>query len=378
MYDVQRQVVTREPRMYNFNVLKSSSKGPEALEVIANKSPMGSSVRAATSTLPKLLSWHMESPVGESERLMCQADYVAHQLLSADDKPEMVLRSDWHNALKLGYDVRTLQYPDWLYGLLKDTGIKAECLPAVSQPGSVYKTVSKQIADRYGLPQGCEVVAGTTDSIAAFLAAGVSKTGQAVTSLGSTLAVKLLSDVYCEDSDRGVYSHRLGDMWLVGGASNVGCKILRQEKFSNDELAALSEGIDPAIDSPLGRTFYPLPEAGERFPVYDPSKEPVLAPKPASRGEYLHGILQSIAHIEDDGYRALVELGASPVTEVRTCGGGAANDKWAAIRQRLMGVPVTRAPNTDAAYGCARLGILYAGNNADKETPIEAAPAALQ
>lgn len=42
--------------------------------------------------------------------------------------------------------------------------------------------------------------------------------GQAVTSLGSTLAVKLLSEVPVEDSARGIYSHRLGDLWLVGSA----------------------------------------------------------------------------------------------------------------------------------------------------------------
>jgi hypothetical protein len=45
--------------------------------------------------------------------------------------------------------------------------------------------------------------------------------GDAVTSLGSTLAIKMLSAVPVDDSSRGVYSHRLGDLWLAGGASNV-------------------------------------------------------------------------------------------------------------------------------------------------------------
>ena len=43
--------------------------------------------------------------------------------------------------------------------------------------------------------KGCLVVGGTTDSIAAFLAAGAERVGEAVTSLGSTVAIKLLSDV---------------------------------------------------------------------------------------------------------------------------------------------------------------------------------------
>ena len=55
-----------------------------------------------------------------------------------------------------------------------------------------------------------------TDSIAAFVAAGVQQPGEAVTSLGSSLAVKLLSEARVDDAATGVYSHRLGDTWLVG------------------------------------------------------------------------------------------------------------------------------------------------------------------
>lgn len=58
-------------------------------------------------------------------------------------------------------------------------------------------------------------MAGTTDSIAAFLASGACQAGQAVTSLGSTLAIKMLSTVPVEDNSRGIYSHRLGTQWLV-------------------------------------------------------------------------------------------------------------------------------------------------------------------
>lgn len=51
-------------------------------------------------------------------------------------------------------------------------------------------------------------------------------------------------------------SHRLGDLWLVGGASNVGCAVLRELGFSNEELERLSLDIDPDSDSPL--RYYPL------------------------------------------------------------------------------------------------------------------------
>ena len=149
-----------------------------------------------------------------------------------------------------------------------------------------------------------------------------------MTSLGSTLVIKLLSENPVEDSDRGIYSHRLGNRWLVGGASNVGCAVLRQEGFSDEELKTLSESIDPTVDSPL--KYYPLTKAGERFPKNDPNQEPILDPKPMThpqraedksivcRQRYLHGILQGVAEVEKEGYAALKSLGASAVTEVNS------------------------------------------------------------
>jgi len=60
-------------------------------------------------------------------------------------------------------------------------------------------------------------LAGTTDSIAAFVASGAQQLGQAVSSLGSTLAIKALSSRPVQDSSRGIYSHRLSkdELWLV-------------------------------------------------------------------------------------------------------------------------------------------------------------------
>jgi len=224
-------------------------------------------------------------------------------------------------------------------------------------------SVSDEVCRKLGVPSTCQVIAGTTDSIAAFLASGATMPGQAVSSLGSTLAVKMLSSQRVDDSARGIYSHRLGDEWLVGGASNVGCAILRRENFSDQELSQLSTDIDPNTNIDLH--YYPLLTKGERFPVNDPQKMPLLEPKPDTRKAYLHAILQSIAVIERQGYDALCELGASPVTEILTAGGGSKNDMWMKMRQRIMSngsgkvIKVKRAVNVDAAYGVARLACKF-------------------
>lgn len=87
---------------------------------------------------------------------------------------------------------------------------------------------------------------------------------QAVTSLGSTLAIKLLSERRVPDDARyGLYSHRLGSGWLVGGASNTGGAVLRRH-FTDEQLAVLTPRMDAG--TPTGLDYYPLNTPGERFP----------------------------------------------------------------------------------------------------------------
>jgi sugar (pentulose or hexulose) kinase len=225
-------------------------------------------------------------------------------------------------------------------------------LPHVLAPGSLLKEINPALAQHFNINPACTIHAGTTDSIAAFIAADVHLPGAAVTSLGTTMVLKLLSATRVEAAQYGVYSHRFGDLWLAGGASNAGGGVLKKY-FTDAQLVTLSQRIDASQDSPLD--YYPLPATGERFPHNNPKLEPRLSPHPADDALFLHGLLQGLSRIEADGYARLIELGATPLTSVTTCGGGAENKAWQQIRSRLLRVPVTTAQHTDAAYGAALL-----------------------
>ncbi len=54
------------------------------------------------------------------------------------------------------------------------------------------------------------------DSVAAFLAANVEKAGESVSSLGSTLAVDLLSTTPIDAARYGICSYRWQNNWIVG------------------------------------------------------------------------------------------------------------------------------------------------------------------
>ncbi|MEG4310445.1 MULTISPECIES: FGGY-family carbohydrate kinase [unclassified Microcoleus] len=328
-----------EPILYN------DARGAAVTERLRAIAPDNHTVLSATSSLAKLLWWQEGGHGGTAPTVFLhQADWLAFLLHGK------LGISDYHNALKLGFDVDTLCYPNWLTQGI--AGAATPELPQVIAPGTPVGEVRTQVGDRFGFSRDCMVCAGTTDSIAAFLASGVNLPGEAVTSLGSTLAVKLLSHTRVDDSRYGIYSHKLGDLWLVGGASNTGGAVLRHF-FTDVELDNYSTQIDPEQESLLD--YYPLLKKGDRFPINDPNLPPRLEPRPTDSVEFLHGLLESIARIEARGYQLLQELGATPLTKVYTAGGGAKNAVWSAIRKRYLKVPVETPVHTAAAYGSALL-----------------------
>ncbi|MDP2828811.1 MAG: FGGY-family carbohydrate kinase [Sulfuricellaceae bacterium] len=299
---------------------------------------------AATSGLAKVLWLGKNLGLQRSRLYLNQADWLS-ALLSG--RPV----SDYHNALKMGVDLATGQWPAWVKSL-----VDIDTLPVPVKPGEAIGLLDRSRARELGINPDCLVRAGTTDSIAAFLAAGCDgqsrQPGEAVTSLGSTLVLKLLSETRVDAGEFGIYSHWFGSHWLAGGASNAGGAVLRQH-FSDDELNALSREIKP--DRPTGLDYYPLPSPGERFPYNDPERPPRLEPRPETRAEFLHGMLEGLARIEALGYAKLAELGATPLRAVVSAGGGAKNPAYSRIRERMLNVPVTSAAEHEACYGSARL-----------------------
>lgn len=295
---------------------------------------------SASSGLAKVLWLRQRLGPERARRYLNQADWLS-ALLSG--RPA----SDYHNALKMGLDLETGHWPAWVASL-----VDVDTLPVPVKPGAALGLVQRPRARELGINPDCLVRAGTTDSIAAFLAAGVDRPGAAVTSLGTTLVLKLLSETRVDAGRYGIYSHWFGRLWLAGGASNAGGGVLRQH-FTDDELAALSARIDANRDS--GLDYYPLPRPGERFPINDPTLPPRLEPRPADRAEFLHGLLDGLAGIEALGYQRLMELGASALRQVVSTGGGAGNPAYTRIRARKLGVPVTPAGEHEACFGAARL-----------------------
>jgi len=327
---------TGDALMYNDAVSDQS-----ILEAIAAHAPDTSAVHGASSALARSISLQRRNA---SCRIVHQADWIVGNLCGRYDV------SDESNALKTGYDPVARKWPDWL----PKTGVDLARLPAIVPTGSIIGTVDDRTCSAFGFSNATQVVAGMSDGCASFLATGADEIGDCVTALGSTITMKMLSDRPLFNPEYGIYSHRIGDYWLAGGASNSGGQVLAHY-FETKTLIELSDGIDAELDS--GLHYYPLLKPGERFPHNDADWQPVLTPRPANDREFLHGMLEGMAGIERTGYQRLRELGAPAIRSMRTVGGGAKNPAWTRLRERALGLSFSQSLSTQAAMGMARFAL---------------------
>ncbi|KFI22665.1 FGGY-family carbohydrate kinase [Nitrosococcus oceani] len=323
-------------------LLYNDSRNHAEAHLIAEQAPPHSGALGPTSSLAKLLYLQTRPEALQAAYLLHQADWIAFRLGAK------LGISDENNCLKTGYDSNQQEWPDWL----DRVGVRRELLPTVVPPGTLIGTIDPSHTETFQIPPQAKLVAGTTDSIAAFIATGAGKPGDAVTSLGSTLALKVASERPIFSAKYGIYSHRLGRLWLAGGASNSGGVVLRQY-FTQAQLDEMTPHLQP--QQITGLNYYPLPAQGERFPVPDPHYSPCLAPRPRDDITFFQAILEGIARIEAQGYRQLQSLGAPFPSLVKTTGGGAHNPAWLQIREHTLRVPVIAAHETEAAYGSALL-----------------------
>jgi len=340
-------------------LMYNDQQSQKQAEIISHFAPADSAVHGASSSLAKALNLLQQYP--QTEIFCFQADWLAASLSGQYGI------SDENNCLKLGYDSINQSWPSWLqhnrlqHNRLQHNNenavIPAALLPVVVAPGTKTGTVKANLIKKYNLAEECAVIAGTTDSNAAVLATGANQLGDAVTSLGSTLVIKLFSDKPLFSPEYGIYSHRLNNHWLVGGASNSGGSVLLQH-FSQAQLDKMTPQLMTSQFKPeqvTGLNYYPLPGIGERFPVNNSKKKNNTSPRPSSDIDFFQALLEGIANIEAEGYKKLKTLGAFTAKRIFTAGGGSKNPAWKQIRKQATGIEILDAVHTEACYGSALL-----------------------
>ena len=249
------------------------------------------------------------------------------------------------NNLKLGWD---LLKESWPKSYLNTSWQK--CLPLIIKSGEIMGQIDSELAEKLKLNKKLLLISGTTDSNAAFLAAGLDKE-EGLTVLGTTIVLKKINKTPIRE--KGITSHRVFGNWICGGASNAGCGVL-SKFFSDLEIKELSRQINTSKKTSLN--LLPLNSRGERFPINNPLLEPILSPRPVSDSLYLHALFEGLAKIELKGWEKLYDLTGSLPKKIVTIGGGSKNPQWRTIREKVINIPIVSSQKT-TSFGTALLAI---------------------
>ena len=249
------------------------------------------------------------------------------------------------NNLKLGWD---LLKESWPKSYLNTSWQK--CLPLIIKSGEIMGQIDSELAEKLKLNKKLLLISGTTDSNAAFLAAGLDKE-EGLTVLGTTIVLKKINKSPIRE--KGITSHRVFGNWICGGASNAGCGVL-SKFFSDLEIKELSRQINTSKKTSLN--LLPLNSRGERFPINNPLLEPILSPRPVSDSLYLHALFEGLAKIELKGWEKLYDLTGSLPKKIVTIGGGSKNPQWRTIREKVINIPIVSSQKT-TSFGTALLAI---------------------
>ena len=252
-------------------------------------------------------------------------------------QPLQAVATDWSHAMKTGVD---LHRKDWSEGALDTAKKSSITLPSVVAPGALLgRTKSGDIP----------LYAGMTDGCTAQISVGATSAGSAVSTLGTTLVLKVVGDK--EIAGPGFYSHLLPkERWLGGAASNLGG--ISFEKYQN-EIKAWDKKA--AEHGPATYALYPLVGTGERFPVANKEMKCVATGTAQNEIDEYRAILEGIAFAERYAFEILENAGAQITGAIYSAGGGSRSAIWSAIRATVMNRPVATVKDSGSDLGAAKI-----------------------
>jgi xylulokinase len=239
--------------------------------------------------------------------------------------------------MKTGVDLHT---KDWGAIATETAKRNSISLPSVVAPGSLLGRTTDGDIPLY---------AGMTDGCTAQISVGATSIGSAVSTLGTTLVLKVVGDK--EIAGPGFYSHLLPkERWLGGAASNLGG--ISFEKYQS-EIKSWDQKA--AAHGPASFAIYPLVGTGERFPVANKDMKCVATGSPQNEADEYRAILEGIAFAERYTFEILESAGAQISGAIYSAGGGSRSVIWSEIRATVMNRPIATVKDSGSDIGAAMI-----------------------
>jgi rhamnulokinase len=252
---------------------------------------------------------------------------------------------------------------DWDRDLLMRLGLRADLFPEVVEPGTVLGPVSALMRTEFGiLRDPLLTTVGSHDTASAVVGVPSSGEDTAYISCGtwSLVGTELPSPVTSEAARQAGFTNEAGvdgrvrflknvmGLWLLAESIRAWAKVGEQEDLEHLLKQAADAPADAAVfDANDPRLLAPgnMPTRIEALLVEQGSRVP------ATVGEFVRGVLQSLANAYADAIRDIERLTGRSIRRVHIVGGGAQNTLLCQLTADTVGVPVVAGPVEATAIG---------------------------
>ena len=251
--------------------------------------------------------------------------------------------------------------------------IPMHLLAKVYESADVTGYITKEAAQKTGLPTGIPVAGGGGDNAASAIGTGVCAEGDAFTTIGTSGVVFAPTKAPVIDPRGRVHTFcaAVPGTWHVMGVTQAAGLSLNW--FRTQLAAELSyREIDDLCEKlPIGaeKLIYLPYLMGERTPILDPNARGVFFGLSAmhTKAHMARAVMEGISYSLRDCLEILDEMKID-VSSMTLCGGGAKSPLWRQMLADVYGIPVgILASNEGAALGAAILGGCAAGVYASVE-----------
>lgn len=256
---------------------------------------------------------------------------------------------------------------DWNYALIERLGLRREMFPPIVMPGTVRGHLMPSVAEELGLTTDVQVVAvGSHDTQSASYASAMHTQSEGAgltvflsSGTWSLLGVALSEPILTEEARLAGFSNEGG----VGGSVNLLQNITglwflqrlmaeweaRGENVAYDVILPAAERAEIAtvvdVDDPAFANPRSMEQAIEAY-----CTERALQ-VPATIGETVRVVLQSLAQRYARGIAAFNALLPEPVSQINIIGGGSRNALLNRLTSEATGLPVVAGPVEATAIG---------------------------
>jgi len=230
----------------------------------------------------------------------------------------------------------------WNDAILESLGLDKEKFPPFIRPGDTFGKINPKAAARFGFKPDTRVIAGGPDFFAAILGSGTIRPGLACDRAGTSEGINACTERRINDERLMSYNHPVKPFWNLSGIISTTGKAVEWGRglLGLESYDAFYTLARTARAGAGGLVFLPY-LAGERAPVWDPSKRGVLRglSLATGRAEFARSVLEGVCFAIRDITGIMEEAGAV-IEELRVAGALSGSDLLNRIKADVTKKPV--------------------------------------